>query len=145
MRSGGQECPPHASLSPNRSGGQTFLSASTDSGPKCNRPRYDDGAGRLPAARPRYCPPGPAGRGAVPSTTASPPGRKRTRRDGAIRPLFSDNTVVGHTRIDRVVDRRIVLWRDLILLQGEPRAGDSGFTHTRVKKARRKPVRIARG
>jgi hypothetical protein len=44
-----------------------------------------------------------SGRGAAPCLgTASPPGQKWTRKDGVIRPQLSDNSVVGHTRINRV-------------------------------------------
>jgi hypothetical protein len=55
-----------------------------------------DGGPRVPA-----CPPRRLAAGRCRPRTASPPGQVRsTRRDGAIRPAFSDNSVVGHTRIN---------------------------------------------
>ena len=102
----------------------------------CPPPRPSGGGASLSADRAPSWP-----RGGAVAATASPPGQKRTRRDGAIRPSFSDNSVVGHTRINRV-DRRgssagrlriLGVVRDLLR-----RAIRMEFTHTRVTKGRRK-------
>ena len=47
--------------------------------------------------QPKFLSPLGAGRGR--HLTAPPPGQKCARSGGAIRRVFSDNSVVGHTRI----------------------------------------------
>jgi len=90
----------------------------------CNQPKF----------------PSPPGAGRDRQLTASPPGRKLARSGGielvrrgsgdpavTVRCVLSDNSVVGHTRINQVVKEDPL--EDL-------RLTDLEFTHTRVIKGR---------
>ena len=75
----------------------------------------------------------PLGAGRGRQLTASPPGQKRVpgaaERSACV---FSDNSVVGHTRINRVVKVRSWWGKIPILSLLGPFFSDLEFTHTRV-------------